>query len=146
MALKQDIEFSASHSSRKNNRTFKGFIGQQEILILLDSGSPGTFVSQEVAAQIKRQKHSCPALQFTVADGQLMLYDTMFTQMTWHIQGQTFSHDTRVLPLKCYDMTLGVDWFESNIPMWIHWKNKFLKFTYLKKRTVLHGIWDELAK
>jgi hypothetical protein len=48
-------------------------------------------------------------MQVTSADGNLMLSDTMIPKMQWHVQGHTFTHDTKILPQKCYDMVLGAD-------------------------------------
>lgn len=79
------------------------------MLILVDLGSAGTFVSQELATHISQHKQSCEAMQVTSADGNLMLSDTMIPKMQWHVQGHTFTHDTRILPQKCYDMVLGAD-------------------------------------
>lgn len=101
---------------KKQNLRLSGFIGQQEVLILLDTGSVGTFVSQELANQITQAKQSCEPQQFT-ADGNLMVSDTVIPQLQWHVQGHTFTHDTRVLPLQCNDMVLGADWLENHNPI-----------------------------
>lgn len=45
-----------------------------------------------------------------------------------------------ILPLKCFDMVLGEDWLEDCSPMWVHWSNKVMRFTYQGKRIELYGV------
>lgn len=122
MAVKPaDLPHSSSGQPRRNRTLrLKGWIGSQEVLILLDSGSAGSFVSQELAIQITQKTTPCEPIQFTFADGNLMLSNTIIQNMQWHVQGHSFIHDIRVLPLKCYDMVLGANWLEEQSPMWIH--------------------------
>jgi hypothetical protein len=138
---------SSMPNNVKKNRTMRlrGFIGKQEVLILVDSGSARTFVSQELAAQIKQDQVACDPLKFTAADGSQMLSDKYIPHLQWHLQGHCFTYDTRILPLKCYDMILGADWLEDHSPMWIHWKRKLMKFTHNKKRVVLKGVSDTVS-
>jgi hypothetical protein len=132
----------------KKNRTLrlKGLVGSHEVLILVDSGSAGTFVSQELANTISQPKQACETVQFTSADGNLMISDLFIPMMQWHVQGHTFTHDTRVLPLQCYDMVLGADWLEEKSPMWIHWKKKHMRFTHNNKRILLKGVTDATSR
>jgi hypothetical protein len=53
MAVKESVNSKVP----KKNRTLRlrGLIGSKEVLILLDSGSAGTFVSQELATQIQQE-------------------------------------------------------------------------------------------
>jgi hypothetical protein len=54
MAIQHQTEPAPITTTHKKNRTlrFRGFVGTQEVLILLDSGSAGTFVSPEIAAKV----------------------------------------------------------------------------------------------
>ncbi|XP_066374840.1 uncharacterized protein [Miscanthus floridulus] len=76
--------------SKNKNRTLRlrGFIGKQKVLILVDSGSARTFVSQDLAAHIQQEQAQCESLQFTAADGSKMLSDQYIPQLQWHISGQ----------------------------------------------------------
>lgn len=148
MSVSQTPSTLVLTGEKKKNRTLKlqGYIGKQEILILVDSGSAGNFINQELANQLKQATHPCEPLHFTAADGTVMPSDTYIPQLQWHVQGHKFSHDTRVLPIKCYDMIIGADWLEDISPMWIHWRKKLLRFTHQKKRILLRGISDDHAK
>jgi hypothetical protein len=72
-------------------------------------------------------------MNFITADGSLMVSDTMVPQLTWFLQGHTFSYDARVLRLKRYDMILAADWLEDHSPTRIHWGQKLMKFPHKGK-------------
>lgn len=75
-----------------------------------------------------------------------MILHKMIPHLTWFMQGHSFAYDTRVLPLKCYDMILGADWLEDHSPNWIHWKKKLMRFPHNGRRIQLQGIKDDLSK
>jgi hypothetical protein len=54
-----------------------------------------------------------------------------------------FEQDLKVLPLSCYDMILGGDWLEEFSPMWVHWRQRRMRFTHRGRRITLHGIQDD---
>ena len=45
-----------------------------------------------------------------------------------------------MLPLKAYDIILGMDWLESFSPMTVHWQQKWLKIQYEDQMVVLQGL------
>lgn len=107
---------------------FKGMEGKQELLILLDSGSAGTFISSAMAQSLSSQLQPCGPQQFTKADGTPMLSGQFIPGFQWFIQGHSFTYDARVLPLKSFDMIIGADWLEDHNPTWIHWSKKLMHF------------------
>jgi len=66
----------------------------------------------------------------------------MIPSLKWFVQGHTFSHDTRILPLKHYDLIIDADWLEHHISTCIHWKKKLMRFPHLGRRIQLKGIRD----
>lgn len=126
----EGVVMAVTHSSpnypTKKRRTmrFTGFIGKQELLILLDSGGVGTFISDRVVQHIQQPVADCEAIHFTAADGGSMLSHKVLPNLQWFMQGHTFTYDGRILPLQGYDMILGADWLEDHSPMWIHWHKK----------------------
>lgn len=66
-------------SGHRKNRTlrFSGSIGQQQVLILLDSASAGTFISQEMASKIQQPISHCESIKFLAADGASMISDSV---------------------------------------------------------------------
>jgi len=61
--------------AKRKTMRFRGIIEQQDVLILLDSGSACTFINEELASQFQHKLQPCEPLQFTTADGTPMLSD-----------------------------------------------------------------------
>lgn len=125
---------------------FTGYIGTQEVLILLDSRSVGTFVSAELAEQTLQPKEYCSELRYSAADGSPMISNGRIPDIKWIIQGHSFHHDAIVLPLKGFDMILGSDWLEDHNPMWIHWRKKKLRIPHEGIQITLNGVKDTIDK
>lgn len=125
---------------------FQGFVGKKEILILLDSGSAATFISDELASQLHREQVACEKIKYSTADGSPLKSAVHVPNFQWYIQGHSFAYHTRVLPIKGFDMILGADWLEDHSPMWIHWKKKLLKLPLNGKRIQLKGIRPVVTK
>jgi hypothetical protein len=143
----EDEIFSLSHCAFEGNqgkKTIKlsGLVNHQEILILIDFGSSCTFLSEQAATTLQCAVSPAPPVSVTVANGQKLTSSLQVQQFTWWTQGHTFSHTTRVLPISCFDLVLGMDWLESHSPMWIHWKRKLLRFSYQGARISLKGLKD----
>ena len=112
-------------------------IGKHKVLLLVDSGSIGTFVSEQLVSRLKLKTTACEASTYKAADGGLMLCDQKVTQLPWFIQGHKFVSDAKVLPLKCYDLILGEDWLEDCSPLLIDYKLKTMQFMYQGKTVKL---------
>lgn len=67
----------------------------------------------------------------------------MIPALQWWTQHNTFSSDMKVLPLKSYDLILGVDWLEMVGDMWANWKKKTMRFRHQGKRITLRGVTDD---
>ncbi|WVZ76979.1 LOW QUALITY PROTEIN: hypothetical protein U9M48_024887, partial [Paspalum notatum var. saurae] len=117
-----------------------GYVGKQQVLILVDSGSVGTFVSERLVKALQLPVIECSPATFTAADGGLMQSNTMVSDMTWYIQGTTFVSAARVLDLRCYDMILGEDWLEEVSPIWADYRLKKMRVTYKGTRVSLQGV------
>lgn len=89
-----------------------GRIGKLTVLILVDSGSIGTFISENLAAQLQMATTSCTPMQLVAADGSPMVCDQKISDLQWHVQGLTFLSSAGILALKCFDMILGANWLE----------------------------------
>ncbi|CAN6284989.1 unnamed protein product [Urochloa humidicola] len=120
----------------------QGLIQNQEVLILVDSGSSSTFIHQDLVAQLKLPVTQITPLKVTVAGGTTLPCDRQVNQVQWFTQGSTFSTDAKVLPLGSYDMILGMDWLEAHSPMWVHWRRKHLRFAHMGKRITIRGVKD----
>lgn len=135
-------------TSTAKRRTLKlqGTVGKVHILILVDSGSVGTFISDQLAQQLQLPLVPCTVAKFVTADGSPMLCNQKISNMQWSVQGNTFITSVGILPLKCFDMILGQDWLEEHSPMWVHWSKKLMRFTRNGVRVQLQGITKDLSK
>jgi hypothetical protein len=68
---------------------------------------------------------------------------TEVTAVSWWCQGNTFSHNLRVLPIGGYDGVLGMDWLELHNPMVCDWVGKKLAFEEAQKCVTLQGMLPE---
>jgi len=123
-----------------------GTIAKQQVLILVDSGSIGTFISHTLVQKLQLSTESCDESHYKSASGGTMICNSMVKQLPWLVQGHTFLSDAKVLNLQCYDMILGQDWLETYSPMWIHWGKKMMRFTHRNKRISLQGVTDNNSK
>lgn len=60
-----------------------GKVGKTDILILVDSGSVGTFISQQLAAQIPYKLVQCQVSHFVAADGGPMTCSRKIENLQW---------------------------------------------------------------
>ena len=115
-------------------------VGDQMMLLLLDSGSSHSFIDASFAARIGVDLVKIDAVPVKVANGELMKCNTMISQLEWGSQGHKFVADWRVLELVAYDGVLGMDWFGRNNPMQCDWKQKKIAFLHMDERITLQGI------
>jgi len=60
--------------------------------------------------------------------------------LTWYIQGHSFSKDMIVLDMLPYDAILGYDWLKQYSPMTCDWQAKSLQFQHQGSNIFLKGI------
>jgi len=60
-------------------------------------------------------------------------------QAIWFIGALAFQSDLKVLPLKAYDIIIGMDWLEIFSPMIVGWQEKWLRIPYGDQFVVLQG-------
>ena len=125
---------------------FKGFIQNQEVLVLIDSGSCHTFISDTVAAQLSGLSPLPHSLNVLVANGNKMSCQSQLLGAQWSLQGCHFTSDMKVIPLSHYDIIVGMDWLETFSPMKVHWKQKWMSIPYQGTSVILQGLVPELPE
>lgn len=118
----------------------RGLVGNQVMLLLIDSGSTHTFVTRAFAERANCQISSAAALPVKVANGEILTSKGQVSNLTWWAQGHTFTTDMRILELGAYDAILGVNWLKQFGRMTIDWQEKYISFNYLGKEITLHGV------
>jgi hypothetical protein len=111
-----------------------------EMLILIDSGSSHSFISEQVATVLKGVTTVSSPTQVQVANGHTLQSLSEMLNAEWFIQGCQFHSDLKVLALQSYDMILGMEWLERFSPMKIHWAHKWLSIPYNNGTITLQGI------
>lgn len=106
----------------------RAIVGNQTMLLLVDSGSTHSFVNSSFAARIQAKHTSIPAIAVHVANGQRLHCTSMVPNLTWSTQGHEFSTNMRVLDLGVYDAVLGVDWLAVHSPMQCDWSLKTMNY------------------
>jgi hypothetical protein len=98
------------------------------MLILIDSGSSHSFVSQSFVWQVGLKGVATTDIQVQVANGDKLQSNMYVPSLELWAQGHTFHTNTRVLELAAYDAVLGYDWLKTHNPMVCHWELKTLEF------------------
>lgn len=124
----------------------QGWMNGKQVLILVDSGSSGSFISENTMKDLGLEKKEVNPITVTVADGGKTMSKEMVENSVWKCQGQVFQTELRVFGLSGYDIILGMDWLSEFSPMWIDWKKKIIQFRYGVKRITLKGVKDNTTK
>lgn len=118
----------------------RALMGNQIMLLLVDSGSTHTFVNKAFVDRNHCTTENIPVVSVRIANGEIMNCSTRVPKLTWWIQGVTFETGMRILELRAYDAILGMDWLEQFSPMDCHWANKTMTFDYEGRRDCLQGV------
>ena len=88
----------------ENSRTLRlhGTVQEQEVIMLVDSGSSHYFISKEFAQRLNGAQRPIKLVQVRVANGGLLDRVKEFPRCLWDVQGNTFFTTFRILPLRCY--------------------------------------------
>jgi hypothetical protein len=118
----------------------RALVHNKVMLILVDSGSSHSFVSQSFVLQAGLHTTDVIPMKVKVANGETILSDQYIPALEWWAQGFTFYTDMRVLHMVAYDAVLGYDWLRTHSPMICHWKFKALEFIEGDQHVHLEGV------
>jgi hypothetical protein len=141
MILSQEA-MSASYTSK--TLKFIGNIQGHEVVILVDSRSTHSFVSERLVPMLLGVLDLPRAVSVQVANGQFLRSGTQIQKAEWSIQGHVFVTDLKVLPLPYYDVIVRIDWLEAHSIMKIDWLNKWIILNYADTAIQLHGMQPSL--
>jgi hypothetical protein len=132
----------AAVSGSESNRTIRlwASIHCQQVLVLVDSGSSASFMSEHLAGVVKGMQLLQTPLRVKVTDGRYLMSKQFILDYQWYCGGVMFQTDFKLLSLDGYDLILGMDWLESHSPISIHWAEKWMKFVYKGKDIHLQGV------
>lgn len=84
---------------------FLGTMAKKEVVILPDSGSSGSFISEMLATQLSGWSELAFPIKVRMANGRVMCTHEIQNCQVW-ICGNCFTVSLKVLPLQCYDLIL----------------------------------------
>ena len=108
--------------------------------MLIDSRSSNSFVSDLVAANVSPWQPLSQSVTVRVANGEVLSCTHELRDQVWGTQGHSFCTTLKIIPIRGYDIILGMDWLETHSPMKIHWVDRWLQFSYQDKLITLQGI------
>jgi hypothetical protein len=117
-----------------------GQIQNHPVLMLVDSGSSVSFVSQTLAAQLSGGMPLSAPTRVKIANGVILQGSEIFPDCEWQCQGAQFKNTFRSLPLDCYDLILGMDWLQQHSPMQVDWVKKQFIIPVGDKEFTIKGI------
>ena len=101
----------------------RALVGKKVMLLLVDSGSSHSFVSNHFLPHLACQIQQVQPYTVHLANGESILTDQVVPRLEWWCQGHTFSTRMKVLPLGSYDAILGYDWLSTHSPMNCNWRD-----------------------
>ncbi|GMI97463.1 hypothetical protein HRI_003415600 [Hibiscus trionum] len=109
-------------------------------IALVDSGSTHNFLSVAVVRTLGLIMDKRTSLKVSVADGNTMGTLGEYSGVTWKTQGEVFESDFLVIPLKCCDVVLGVQWLSTLGTISWDFNAMKMNWNHLSRPVMLEGI------
>lgn len=100
---------SIGSSSARPLVKFSDSIQHIPVTVLLDYGSSTSFISCQLAAKLSGFQPLPQPVTVQIAGGGSLTCDSVLPQAIWFIGALAFQSDLKVLPLKAYDIIIGMD-------------------------------------
>lgn len=107
-----------------------GWLQGREVLMLVDSCSSASFVSQHLSPHLQGVQSMPKSIKVAVANGSELWCTQEVLGCSWFAQGHVFSTNFRLLPLGSYNVILGMDWLEYHSPMLIDWPKRCMQIEH----------------
>lgn len=118
----------------------RGHLHNQEVFMLIDSGSTHSFISETAAAAVPNWQLLDHSVRVQVANGSTILCTHQLVDQTWGCQGHTFLTTMKIIPLSGYDIVLGMDWLKLHSPMNVHWEEFWIQLPVQGRLVTLQGV------
>lgn len=96
----------------RRNKTMRlvGSYKKRKLHVLADSGSTDNVLDLEVAKEIGCITQSITKHKVIVANGDKLTCDSVYNKFKWCMQGEWFEASILLMPLKCCELILGMEW------------------------------------
>lgn len=118
----------------------QGLINGKEVLILIDSGSTSSFITERLVKELSGMQQMENLVNVKVAGGGMLNCTHHIPLCQWETQHHVFTTDLKVLQLGSYDMILGYDWLTYFSPMKVDWARKKVRIVDGNTVVYLQGI------
>jgi hypothetical protein len=95
-------------SESSNCLRLRAMVGNQVMIILVDSGSNSSFINTHMLPRIQCEIIDVPPIPVKLANGEFIYTSKMVLELTWWSHGATFTTPMRVLDMGGYDAILGI--------------------------------------
>jgi hypothetical protein len=125
-----------------NPRTMKlvGVLKNQQVVVLIDSGSAHNFVDAHLAKLLGLQVQFNQSLRVKIANGQDILSPSRSKELPLKIQKVVFQLEFYILSLAGCDIVLGIQWLRILGPILWDFQHLAMKFQYGQMDCVLQGL------
>ncbi|GKV11569.1 hypothetical protein SLEP1_g22817 [Rubroshorea leprosula] len=107
-----------------------GQVGKRQILILIDSRSTHNFLNAKLAKELGCEIKGAKSYQVTLVDGSKIIGAEKCDKFEWEVQGHVFTAEVMLLPLREYDLILGIQWLKPLGQVLWDFKLRTLHFKY----------------
>ncbi|KAL5578650.1 hypothetical protein UlMin_011092 [Ulmus minor] len=117
----------------------KGTIGEQEVVVLIDSGATHNFISLDLVNRMQIPIVKTGAYGVTMGTGAAVKGEGLCRGVTIHLQGLDIVEEFLPLRLGSSDAILGVQWLETLGMTHTNWKTQVMKFMLGNESVTLRG-------
>ncbi|KAF3791140.1 hypothetical protein EJ110_NYTH14420 [Nymphaea thermarum] len=102
-----------SEEERPNAMKILGWIGDKQVLVLLDSGATHNFVGEHIVDHLGTPTEEQVSLKVLVADGGILSCTRKCLDVELYLQNAPIKVDLLVVPIPSVDIILGVKWLKT---------------------------------
>nr|GEW61723.1 retrotransposon-related protein [Tanacetum cinerariifolium] len=115
-----------------------GTIGSTEdVHVLIDNGSTHNFVRPDVVEKCSCRYKRLRFLRFYIGSGESLSCENVCSQVTLCMQGLAIEVDLYVLPMKGYDLVLGIQWMQKLGKVMHDYAQQTMEFTLVNTKYAL---------
>jgi hypothetical protein len=125
--------------SQPQTLKLKGHIKNDNVTVLIDTGSTHNFLDINIARKLKLFVYPVPDMKVMVADGKKIENVGKCHKVKLQIQDFNLESELYTVPLGGVDVVLGVQWLQTLGTYSVNHQKHFIKFKWQGKRYKLYG-------